>query len=326
VRRAGDRTSTNGRVSGPAAERGLSLGELQRARILAAMSTVVSRHGVERATVTQVIKLARVPRGAFYQHFTGRDDALRALVANAMQRSHTRVLEGSEQEIGWQRKMQSGLVALLTLYETEPDIGRLCLLHSHQPEPAMQRLRGAAVAQLTRAVAAGASRGRSGPGALSAECTVAGVLGVLEARLAERRNPRLSELAGELTSFIVLPYRGAAAARNERARGPVGVQRLEDGADEGGVQSVSVRMTYRTMRVLAAIGSRPGLSNVEVSEKAGIGDQGQISKLLKRLRAIGLVENTGGGQELGAANEWRLTNEGRELERSILDHHVPRGA
>jgi DNA-binding MarR family transcriptional regulator len=76
------------------------------------------------------------------------------------------------------------------------------------------------------------------------------------------------------------------------------------------------------MRVLAAIASRPGLSNVEVGEQAGIGDQGQISKLLKRLQATGLLENTGAGQELGSTNAWRLTEEGRQLERSVLDHHV----
>lgn len=323
-RRRASGTNLAAGTSMPPAERGLSLGELQRARILASMNTVLGTHGVERATVTQVIKLARVPRGAFYQHFTGRDDALRALVANALARSRTRVLAASEQEAGWQPKMRAGLLAVLTLYEFEPEIGRLCLIHSQHPEPGMQRLRSEAVAQLARAVAAGASRGRHAPGALSAECTVAGVLGVLEARLQEQRKPRLSALAGELMSFIVLPYRGAAAARTERTRGSAGGTPLSGREDADGGQSAGIRITYRTMRVLAAIGSRPGLSNVEVAEEAGIGDQGQISKLLKRLQAIGLIEKTGGGQELGAANEWRLTDHGRQLERSVLDHHVPR--
>jgi AcrR family transcriptional regulator len=323
VRRAGDDTRVNGRVTGPQAERVLTPGELQRARILAAMSTAVSRHGVERATATQVIKLARVRRGVFYQHFTGRDDALRALVANAMLRSRTHVLEASEQEIGWQRKMRSGLLALLALYEAEPEIGRLCLVHSRWPEPGMQHLRGKEVAQLTRVLAAGASRGPGKPGVISAECTVLGVLGLLEARLAKRRRPRLSGLAGELTSFIVLPYRGAAAARSERSRIPAGAETLGGRAGDGSPHPARVRITYRTMRVISTIGSRPGLSNIQVAEAAGIGDQGQISKLLKRLQGIGLVQNSGGGQELGTANEWRLTDQGRELERSILAHHAP---
>ncbi len=286
------------------------------------MSTLLSSDGAERATVTEVIRRARVPRSAFYQQFTGRDDALRALVANALKRSRTRVIEASEPEVGWQPKVRAGLLALLSLYEAEPDVGRLCLIHSRQPQWGMQRLRRDAVGQLVRAVAAGAGSAQHAPGALSAECTVAGVLGVIEGRLQERRKPRLTELAGELMSFTVLPYRGAAAARTMRAARRKRTTRRRGREDDNGAQPV-IRITYRTMRVLATIGSRPGLSNAAVAEEAGIGDPGQISKLLKRLRATGLIENNGGGQELGAANEWRLTAEGRALERSVLDHHVP---
>ncbi len=73
--------------------------------------------------MTQVISLARVPRAAFYQHFGGRDDALRALVQNALQRSSARVEEAADGKVGWQRKMRAGLGALLAFYEVEPEIG-----------------------------------------------------------------------------------------------------------------------------------------------------------------------------------------------------------
>jgi hypothetical protein len=76
-------------------------------------------------------------------------------------------------------------------------------------------------------------------------------------------------------------------------------------------------MTYRTGRVLAAIaelggrGSDP--SNREVADAAGVLDEGQISKLLKRLEGLGLIENTGEGQPMGKANAWRLTAWGVEV-------------
>jgi DNA-binding IclR family transcriptional regulator len=73
-----------------------------------------------------------------------------------------------------------------------------------------------------------------------------------------------------------------------------------------------MRMTYRTLRVLAAIEAQPDLSNCEVAERAGISDQGQISRLLARLGRLGLIENTG-RQSRGGANAWRLTSEGRRL-------------
>ena len=62
-----------------------------------------------------------------------------------------------------------------------------------------------------------------------------------------------------------------------------------------------MRLTYRTLRVLAEIAAAPGISNREVAEAAGVRDPGQISKLLARVEGLGLVRNTGGGQAKGAA-------------------------
>jgi hypothetical protein len=78
-----------------------------------------------------------------------------------------------------------------------------------------------------------------------------------------------------------------------------------------------VRLTYRTTRVLEVIGAQSGLSKSEVAGRAGVSDAGQISKLLTRLSGLGLIENTGAGQARGAANAWRLTGQGTELQRKI---------
>ena len=77
-----------------------------------------------------------------------------------------------------------------------------------------------------------------------------------------------------------------------------------------------MRLTYRTVRVLMVIASSPGASNREIAERSGIADQGQISKLLDRLARLELVENTGDGQEKGAANAWHLTSRGEAVERA----------
>jgi DNA-binding MarR family transcriptional regulator len=83
------------------------------------------------------------------------------------------------------------------------------------------------------------------------------------------------------------------------------------------LEGASVRLTYRTMCALAVIAAKPGLSNSEISERVGISDQGQISKLLARLARNGLIENTGRGWPRGTSNAWRLTPAGRRLERRI---------
>lgn len=82
-----------------------------------------------------------------------------------------------------------------------------------------------------------------------------------------------------------------------------------------------IPITYRTGRVLAVIaelggrGSDP--SNREVADAAGVLDQGQICKLLKRLAGLGLIEKTGEGRPKGMPNAWRLTKEGKEILRAF---------
>lgn len=82
---------------------------------------------------------------------------------------------------------------------------------------------------------------------------------------------------------------------------------------------LGVRPTYRTLRVLSAIGAltpaQPargsGPSNREVANAAGIEDEGQASRLLKRLERHSLIENTGLASH-GKPNAWALTAKGEE--------------
>jgi len=84
-----------------------------------------------------------------------------------------------------------------------------------------------------------------------------------------------------------------------------------------------MRFTYRTMRVLAAVAelserdAHP--SNRAVGEHAGIGDQGQASKLLARLHKLGLIENKGGDPLRGEPNAWMLTVTGKQVHDSIVE-------
>jgi DNA-binding MarR family transcriptional regulator len=82
-------------------------------------------------------------------------------------------------------------------------------------------------------------------------------------------------------------------------------------------EAAGVRSTYRTARVLSAIAANPGASNRAVAAAAGILDEGQASKLLKRLAGLGLIENMAQDREPGGANAWRLTAQGEEALRGF---------
>jgi DNA-binding MarR family transcriptional regulator len=76
-----------------------------------------------------------------------------------------------------------------------------------------------------------------------------------------------------------------------------------------------MRLTYRTARVLSALAGYPGASNREVADRAGIVDQGQVSKLLGRLHARGLIAKEGEARTRGTPNSWRLTERGEAVLR-----------
>jgi len=81
-----------------------------------------------------------------------------------------------------------------------------------------------------------------------------------------------------------------------------------------------MRVTYRTAKVLEELLEHPGSSNRQIAERAGIVDQGQISKLLRRLERLGLTANGGAGHAQGEPNAWRLTAQGEDVARSIRRH------
>jgi DNA-binding MarR family transcriptional regulator len=131
----------------------------------------------------------------------------------------------------------------------------------------------------------------------------------------------LRSLLNALMATIVLPYRGHPAAARELARL---TPEACGGAEAKGGKSlapkrhgtqVDFRLTVRTHMVLTAVAECPGGSNRQLSDAAGIRDQGQISKLLTRLEGYGLLTNTG-GETHGSPNAWRLTVQGEEVIRA----------
>jgi hypothetical protein len=74
---------------------------------------------------------------------------------------------------------------------------------------------------------------------------------------------------------------------------------------------------------LSAIGDSPGLSNREIAEAAGLADEGQTSKLLRRLEQRGVVQNLGLGQSCGGSNAWLLTADGEQVLEATRHSLVP---
>ncbi len=200
-------------------------------------------------------------------------------------------------------------------------MARLLIVESLGAGPRALERRSRVLAVLIAAVDEGRqeAKGGSEPTPLSAEGVVGAVLSVLHTRLSEKSPGRLVELTNPFMGMIVLPYLGPAASRRELARPvpkPYGIVPKPQGMSDP-LRELGIRLTYRTVMVLMAVAAHPGSSNRMVADEAGISDQGQISKLLRRLEGLGLIEIAGDAPAKGGPNAWTLTDRGAELEQTI---------
>jgi AcrR family transcriptional regulator/DNA-binding MarR family transcriptional regulator len=297
--------------------------EIQRSRMLAAALEAVEEVGYARMTVAQVIGRAKVSRKTFYDVFADREDCFLAALEQSVSQVGKVLRDAYDGEAAWRDGVRAGLTELLVFLDEEPALARLCLVEALGAGPRVLERR----AQLLEELAEIVDRGRfvtsavREPPEVSAEGVVGAVFAVLHTRALERGSDRFSCLLGSLMNIVMLPYLGARAASRELSR-PAPEVRRDRNATASRTQSrdpmagLSMRLTYRTVRVLVVIGEHPGASNREIAERSGVTDQGQISKLLARLARLDLVENTGDGQEKGGANAWTLTPRGARVERA----------
>jgi DNA-binding MarR family transcriptional regulator len=254
--------------------------------------------------IEEAIARAGVSPERLGERFADREACALAAFDLGVHRAQARIVPAYEAQSRWLDAIKAALAAFLEFLEAEPALGRLCVIHAMGGGADLLRRR----AEVLEALAGALDRGRPAaplesqePPPVIAEGVIGAVLSVLQSRLLEQERPALQELFGALTSIIVLPYLGASVARRELRRPAPRTRAREETAPAG------AGLTYRRTRVLSAIADYPGASNREVAERAGVVDQGQISKLLGRLEAAELVCKLDGERTRGAPNSWSLT-------------------
>jgi AcrR family transcriptional regulator/DNA-binding MarR family transcriptional regulator len=300
--------------------------DIQRARMILAMVDVVGERGVGNATVAHVVARSGVSRRTFYESFVDREDCFLAAFDDVIGKIAASVIPAYESQRKWTEKIRAALTVLLEFLEYDPGMGRLVIVDALGAGPRALEHRSRVLERIIMAVDEGRDELKRGedPPPLAGEGVVGAVLSVIHTRMlspggdAARSQP-LIELTGALMGMIVLPYLGPAAARRELAR-PVPARNGKRAANTGSpLNDLDMRLTYRTVRVLMAIGSHPGVSNKRIGDAAGISDQGQTSKLLARLQHLGLIENAGFGQAKGESNAWHLSPRGQQIETAIRE-------
>lgn len=212
----------------------------------------------------------------------------------------------------WLDRVRAGLVAFLGFLDDEPTWGRLLIFELPVSDASLRlecaaRVLGVLTALLDDGSPAAIGEFMPDP-QLTSELVIGGAVSVVRTQMREEDDRPLVELAPTLMSFIVRPYLGHAAARDELTGRPESAR-----TDTSGKLELPLRLPHRTTLVLRAIARSPRSSNRQVAELAGLSDEGQTSKLLARLRDRGLVENVGLGHTWGEPNEWLLTEYGQRV-------------
>jgi AcrR family transcriptional regulator len=299
----------------------------ERTRIFRAMAATVCARGGSMAggqiTLADIAAQAEISPRRLRGQFADVEACFLAAFEWCSERAGAAMAQAYAAEHGWVEGIRSALAVALESIEQEPDLARLWIVYALGGGPRVLRSRAVAIATLAEYVDRGRleSRVRAEPPAITAEGVVGALLVVLQTRLLSSELEPPSELRGELMSLILLPYLGSVAAKREltrpAGRSVAGRRAQPPRSGRAVMEGAGSRVTYRTARVLSAIAERPGSSNREIANRAEIVDQGQISKLLSRLEAQGLIANVGGGGLRGAPNAWELTLRGEQIHHTI---------
>jgi AcrR family transcriptional regulator len=299
---------------------------IQRSRLLAAAVSAVDELGYADATVGDITGRARVSRRTFYELFKNREECLAAVLEDVVASVEGEIAAVGLSDLPWRERVRGGLGVILSFLDREPALARVCVVQASRGGMEVLGRREEILVGLAAVLDEGrvqAQRGRE-CSALTAEGLVGAAFAIVYARLSRREPEPLTDLVGELMGMIVLPYLGAAAARREQARlvraVGAGVERVPRElalSHHDPFAGLPMRLTYRTARVLGCIAEQPGVSNRVVADRAGVSDQGQISKLLARLERLGLTVNNGVGHVKGEPNAWTLTALGRQVNQRL---------
>jgi AcrR family transcriptional regulator len=311
----------------------------KRARIMQALADVLAERGFAGATIALVVTRARVSTRTFYELFAGLENCLIAIMDSVLER----VVALASRELAraecWQDGVRSALAAVLTFFDREPRLARVCIVETLAAGPVVLKHREAVIEAFRLPIIERISRDVPVIAPLTAEGVMNSVLGIMHGHIVTDEPGPFIEMLGPLMALATAPYMGAWRVERESERGDAHAQAIlnrgspwtlparakgqntELEVGQGVVLPAmlgnpSARRARECLRFLAVQGGRGfSPSNREVAVGIDITHQSQISKLLAYLSQEGLVTKCSEGR--GKRNAWRLTPYGEEIARTL---------
>lgn len=189
----------------------------QRARIVAAMLRVLSRHGYHATTIGHLTQEARVSRAAFYKQFGSKEECFMATYDLAGQWICERVERAVATDGEWPLRVRAGVTEALRLLASNPAVARLIAVEAQQVGPAARERQQICLDRFAEALRAGRP-GRPELPAEIEELLLGGALMLIARYVDAGRAERLAEATGELLQYLLIPYLGAGETRRYAAK------------------------------------------------------------------------------------------------------------
>jgi AcrR family transcriptional regulator len=283
---------------------------------MTALSRERDWHGL---SVDRICEHAGMSRRTFYEHFADAEDCFASAIEDALQHLWDAVAEQVDAASDdWAEQVAVAIVAFLAALELDAPRAWMAIM---EPLYGNSRARAARQVVVDRFVALLAA----GPADESADRvpanTAAGTIGGLWELALQRVSGGeeavgLDEAAGSAIFLALSPFVG----RHEAMRHAFGVRKpselvaaMRAGAGDDGapaldadLTSVTLGLTELSAAALRHIAAHPSCRNVEIAGEIGVVHESQMSRLLRRLAAEGLVQS----RREGRSHAWRLTERG----------------
>ena len=189
-------------------------GTAERERLVAAIARAASEHGYARMTVEQVVDYAGVPRGAFDDHFQGKEQGIVAAQDTFLEDLWQEVSGACDGDGDWPAKVRAGLRAGLTFLTEASCLARVFAVEAAESLAANER-QFATLENFAELLRAG-RRFYPDSAAMPKEmerALVGGVASIVTDRLLAERPQALIDLEPQLAEFVLTPYVGQGEAK-----------------------------------------------------------------------------------------------------------------
>jgi len=185
--------------------------EVQRDRMLKAMTEVVVREGYAETTVRKLLAQAGLSRRTYYDLWVDKEDCYLDAYGEIAERLAARATEGYERGGSPRARVRYAVEELAGFCLGEPDAACACIVEGLAAGQAARLRRGELIERIAATIAPALAELRPDAPSpeLTARATVGGIFELLYGPLARRDVKALRKLAGEIGELpILLPMGG----------------------------------------------------------------------------------------------------------------------